>query len=127
MSGVRLRHPDLPGQEITVASSAVPIHQRSGWEPAPGQPVTWEPLPPEVLPFGGQLLVRMRHPTLPGQEITIAASAVPHHRSKGWQVVEEGLEAETANQPAALSAGPTQEARPARHRGGARPDQKEER
>jgi hypothetical protein len=91
--GVRMRHPDLE-QEIEVASSAVPIHEQSGWQPVEGQEVTWSPLPPESLPFGGQAIIRMRHPTLPGQEIRVAESAVPHHRSKGWYVLPEEPEAE---------------------------------
>lgn len=29
----RMTHPDLPGQEITAADSAVPIHMASDWVP----------------------------------------------------------------------------------------------
>lgn len=33
--------------------------------------------------------VTLRHPTLPeGQTITVAASAVPHHRAAGWVPVD---------------------------------------
>jgi hypothetical protein len=48
--------------------------------------------------------VRMRHPDLPDdQTIRVAPSAVPHHRSAGWVVVDtpepapaDDLEADTA-------------------------------
>lgn len=33
---VRMEHPNLPGQVITVSPLAVPHYQASGWEPATG-------------------------------------------------------------------------------------------
>lgn len=37
-------------------------------------------------------LVVMRHPTLPGQPITVGAQSVPHHEAAGWQRVEDVVE-----------------------------------
>jgi hypothetical protein len=34
----KMTHPDLPGDEIDVAESAVPIHRQSGWETADENP-----------------------------------------------------------------------------------------
>ncbi|MCM1972330.1 hypothetical protein [Streptomyces sp. G1] len=33
--------------------------------------------------------VTMRHPNLPGQTITVPASAVAHHGASGWEVVDD--------------------------------------
>ncbi|MFE6362976.1 hypothetical protein ACFVP3_23630 [Streptomyces sp. NPDC057806] len=48
MTSVTMRHPDLPGQPISVPASAVPHHRASGWETVddtPSAPAT-EPTPP---------------------------------------------------------------------------------
>ncbi|MEU7400710.1 hypothetical protein [Streptomyces sp. NPDC044948] len=47
--------------------------------------------------------VTLRHPTLPDtQTITVAASAVPHHRAAGWVPVgPPAPEPQPADQPAA--------------------------
>jgi hypothetical protein len=83
-----MTHPDLEGQEIAVAPSAVPFHAESGWQVAPGQGDMGEEWPAEVQRFEGQPPIRLRHPDLE-QEITVAESAVPFHREKGWLPVEE--------------------------------------
>lgn len=43
--------------------------------------------------------VTMRHPDLPGQEIEVPDSAVPHHRAAGWQVVDPALSPPSEAQP----------------------------
>lgn len=86
--GVRMSHPDLPGQDIEVAASAVPFHVEAGWSEVPDQDERGEQWPAEAQPFGGQPVVRLRHPDLDA-EIEVAASAVPFHRDKGWVLVEE--------------------------------------
>ena len=88
-----MRHPDLPGQDFDAPSSAVPFHQAAGWQVIPGQDEQGDEWPDELLPFEGQPPIRMRHPNL-DQEITVAESAVPIHRSSGWQVVEDDTEAD---------------------------------
>jgi hypothetical protein len=85
---VRLRHPELEGQEIDVAESAVPFHRAAGWQVIEGQDEQGEEWPAELQPFEGQQPIRMRHPDV-ADEITVAESAVPIHRSSGWQVVED--------------------------------------
>ncbi|WND33952.1 hypothetical protein RI578_06445 [Streptomyces sp. BB1-1-1] len=46
--------------------------------------------------------VRLRHPSLPkDQTITVAASAVPHHRAAGWVPVNEPEPQPAAPAPAA--------------------------
>jgi hypothetical protein len=84
--GVRMRHPDLE-QEINATSGQVPHFQVSGWQVIEGQDEQGEQWPAELLPFEGQEKVRLTHPDLEG-EITVAESAVPYHRERGWQVVE---------------------------------------
>lgn len=87
---VRMRHPTLPGQEITVAESAAPHHQAAGWEIVEGEGETW---PEELRPFEGQPVVRLRHPDLDA-EIRVGESVVPFHRERGWLLVEEEPAAE---------------------------------
>ncbi|MFD4258239.1 hypothetical protein ACFWR9_11560 [Streptomyces sp. NPDC058534] len=69
--------------------------------------------------------VTLRHPTLPeDQTITVAASAVPHHRAAGWVPVDppppepqdaaDPAAADTPKPPAAASAAP--DPKPARSR-----------
>lgn len=87
MSGVRIYHPDLD-TEITVPSSAVPFHQEAGWQPVEGQQDMGEVWPAEIRRFGGQTPIRMRHPDMES-EITVAESAVPFHRERGWQTIDE--------------------------------------
>jgi hypothetical protein len=88
MGGILMRHPDLE-QQIEVSASAVPHHERSGWKVVEGQAEQGEQWPEDLQRFQGQQQVRMRHPDLPGQQITIAASAVPMHQERGWHVVED--------------------------------------
>jgi len=88
---VRIRHPQAG--EAEVASSAVAILRESGWEPVPGQDDMGEELPAELRRFEGQDVVRIRHP-VSGGEAEVAASAVPQHRSQGWEVVDDEPEAE---------------------------------
>lgn len=38
MSDVRMRHPDLPDQEVSVPESAVPHHAAAGWQRVPDDP-----------------------------------------------------------------------------------------
>jgi hypothetical protein len=89
---VRMTHPDLPGTEISVAASAVPFHREARWEEVPGQDEHGEVWPLEAQRFGGQTVVRLRHPDLE-QEIEVAESAVPFHRERGWQLADQ-VEAE---------------------------------
>jgi hypothetical protein len=84
---VRMTHPNLPGAEISVAASAVPFHEDSGWKQVPGQAERGEVWPAELRLYGGQPLVRLYHPDLDA-EVTVAESAVPFHRERGWQVVD---------------------------------------
>ncbi|HEV8653109.1 MAG TPA: hypothetical protein VG276_27885 [Actinomycetes bacterium] len=86
--GVRMRHPDLE-QEIEVAPSAVPHHQRVGWVEIEGQTEQGERWPAELQRFEGQQQIRMRHPDLEGTQITVAASAAPMHLERGWYVVPD--------------------------------------
>jgi hypothetical protein len=86
---VRMRHPDLEGQEITVASSAAPLHALSGWVAVEGQDDMGEELPAELQPFEGQPTFLMRHPDVEGDPITAAESQVPFYRERGWVLVEE--------------------------------------
>jgi hypothetical protein len=90
-----MTHPDLEGQEIAVAPSAVPVHAESGWQVVPGQDETGDEWPAEVQRFEGQPPIRLRHPDLE-QEITVAESAVPFHREKGWLPVDDEGEPEPA-------------------------------
>jgi hypothetical protein len=94
MSGVRMTHPDVAG-EIVVASSAVPIHENSGWKAVPGQEDMGERLPPDAQRFDGQEQVRMRHPNV-ADMIVVARSAVPSHRSVGWVEIDDEAEAKAA-------------------------------
>jgi hypothetical protein len=95
---VRMIHPDLDA-EIEVHPGAVPHHQRAGWQVASGQDEQGEVWPGELQLFGGQRQVRLRHPDLEGDPITVAESAVPFHREKGWVEVEQEVEV-----PASLEA-----------------------
>ncbi|HEY5987610.1 MAG TPA: hypothetical protein VIV12_14735 [Streptosporangiaceae bacterium] len=99
---VRMTHPDLEGAEIAVAPSAVPVHAESGWVEVPGQAEQGEVWPAELQRFEGQPPVRLRHPET-GAEITVAESAVPFHRERGWLPVPEaevgGEAAEAASEP----------------------------
>jgi hypothetical protein len=95
---VRMRHPDLEGQEIVVASSAAPLHALSGWVAVEGQDDMGEELPAELQPFEGQPTFLMRHPDVEGDPVVAAESQVPFYRERGWVLVtdedepEEGLE-----------------------------------
>jgi len=40
---VTLTHPDLPGQEITVLASQVPVHEKRGWAKSKSKPTTTTP------------------------------------------------------------------------------------
>jgi hypothetical protein len=91
---VRMRHPDLEGQEITVASSAAPLHALSGWVAVEGQDDMGEELPAELQPFEGQPTFLMRHPDVEGDPVIAAESQVPFYRERGWLLVEEEEAAE---------------------------------
>jgi hypothetical protein len=71
--------------EITVDPISVPHHQNAGWEVVPGQDETGDEWPAELQRFEGQQQVRMHHPDI-ADDIIVAASAVPFHRSKGWLI-----------------------------------------
>jgi hypothetical protein len=85
--GVRMTHPTLEGQEITVPDSAVPFHRSAGWVIEPDQENQGEQWPKELQRFEGQDQVRLRHPDL-DEEITVAGSAVATHQKSGWVPVE---------------------------------------
>lgn len=105
---VRMTHPDLD-TEIAVHPLAVPHHEYAGWEVVAGQDAEdeVERWPAEQQRFEGQQQVRLYHPDLEG-DIIVAASAVPHHRSKGWLISDpevadqfegdQGLEAKTVEE-----------------------------
>jgi hypothetical protein len=86
---VRMRHPDLEGQEITVASSAAPLHALSGWVAVEGQDDMGEELPAELQPFEGQPTFLMRHPDVEGDPVVAAESQVPFYRERGWLLVTD--------------------------------------
>lgn len=87
---VRMIHPDLPGQTYDAQPSQVPHLQETGWSEAPDQDEHGEVWPVEAQRFGGQESVRIHHPETGGSAV-VAASALPYHRERGWQVVgEEG-------------------------------------
>jgi SAP domain len=87
--GVRMEHPDLPGQPYDADPLQVPHLRASGWQVAEGQDTSAvEAFPPEAERFDGQPVVRLYHPGL-DREIEVAESAVPTHRSSGWQLIEE--------------------------------------
>lgn len=88
MSRVRMTHPTLPGQEITVDPGAVPHHRAAGWQVVEGQEDQGEQWPAEVQRFEGQPQIRIYHPVT-GGEAVVAASAVPIHEASGWQVVQD--------------------------------------
>jgi hypothetical protein len=88
---VRMRHPESGG-EYDAQPSQVPHLQETGWQVIEGQEEQGEVWPAEVQRFEGQPPIRMRHPDLES-EITVAESAVPFHRERGWQVIEETEEA----------------------------------
>jgi hypothetical protein len=92
--GVRLRHPTLDS-EIEVPAEAVPHHERSGWVQVKGQAEQGEVWPEELQRFEGQEQVRIRHPTLDG-ETTVARSAVPLWRERGWEEITEATPPETS-------------------------------
>lgn len=81
-------HPDLPGQTYDAQPSQVPHLQETGWEEAPDQDEHGEVWPVEAQRFGGQESVRIHHPETGGTAV-VAASALPYHRERGWQVVGE--------------------------------------
>jgi len=95
---VRMRHPTLPGQEITVAPEAVPHHRSAGWQVVEGQTEQGEQWPAEVQRFEGQTQVRIYHPVT-GGEAVVAASAVPTHEASGWQVVKDAEPTAAALEP----------------------------
>ena len=85
---VRMRHPDLDS-EYLAEPGQVPHLEQAGWVQVEGQDEQGEVWPEDLQLFDGQQQVRMRHPDLPGQEIVRAESAVPYHRERGWQVIED--------------------------------------
>jgi hypothetical protein len=84
--GVRMSHP-ASGGEYDAAPEQVPHLIESGWEVEPGQSETGETWPAELQRFEGQEQVRMRHPDLV-EEIVVARSTVPSHRSNNWYEVD---------------------------------------
>lgn len=86
-----MTHPDSGG-EYDAQPSQVPFLRESGWLVVPGQAEQGEEFPPELQRFEGQPEVRMRHPDIEGDPIRVAESAVPFHREKGWQVLDEDAE-----------------------------------
>jgi SAP domain-containing protein len=91
---VRMTHP-ASGGEYDAQPGQVPHLQSSGWRVEPGQDDQGEEWPEDLQRFGGQTQVRMRHPDIEG-EITVAESAVPYHREKGWQVIDDQAVTEAA-------------------------------
>jgi hypothetical protein len=91
--GVHMVHPDLEGQSYDAQPSQVPHLQENGWQVAPGQTEQGEVWPMEVQRFEGQPQIRLHHPDLE-VEIVVAESAVPHHRERGWLIVEDESVAE---------------------------------
>ncbi len=89
---IRMTHPESGGT-YDAQPSQVPHLQESGWQVAPGQAEQGETWPAEVQRFEGQQRFRLRHPDL-DTEITVAESAVPYHRERGWLIVEEEPAAE---------------------------------
>lgn len=82
-----ISHPKLTdGGAVQVPESAVPHHQRSGWDraDAPTEP----PTPVEVFVGEGDGEVRIRHPELDGRVVSVPASAVPHHQRAGWEIAD---------------------------------------
>lgn len=57
----------------------------------------------------------MYHPGIPGQIITVPASAVDHYRKRGWKLYRPGTAPEADDAPALLAA-PTPAKAPARRR-----------
>ncbi len=84
---VRMRHPESGG-EYDAQPGQVPHLQESGWQVMESQIEQGEVWPAEVQRFEGQQRFRLRHPNL-DTEITVAESAVPYHRERGWLLVEE--------------------------------------
>lgn len=93
---VRMIHPELPGQTYDAQPSQVPHLQETGWSEAPDQDEHGEVWPVEAQRFGGQSSVRIHHPETGGTAV-VAASALPYHRERGWQVVGEESEAEAVS------------------------------
>jgi len=91
---VRMSHP-ASGGEYAARPEQVPHLEQSGWQRDPDQEAEGERWPEDLQRFGGQAQVRMRHPDL-DTEITVAESAVPMHRSNGWQVVDEAAVTDAA-------------------------------
>jgi hypothetical protein len=89
---VRMTHPDHDG-EFDAQPSQVPFLKDARWQVVPGQDDQGEQWPAELQRFEGQDQVRIRHPETESETV-VAASAVPHLREKGWQVVDEQAEAE---------------------------------
>ncbi len=84
---IRMTHPELEGQVYDAQPSQVPHLREAGWVPIEGQE-QGEVWPAEAQRFEGQERVKIRHPET-GGETVVAASAVPYHRERGWQIVEE--------------------------------------
>jgi hypothetical protein len=82
-----MRHPETGGT-YAAQPSQVPHLQASGWQVVEGQAEQGEVWPLEVQRFEGQPPIRLRHPDL-DEEITVAESAVPFHREKGWLIVDD--------------------------------------
>jgi hypothetical protein len=98
-----MRHPDLDS-EYEAQPSQVPHLEHAGWKVVEGQAEQGEIWPEELQRFEGQEQVRMRHPELPGQQITIARSAVPMHQERGWYEVPD------ENAPTPPAGGPESDA-----------------
>ena len=81
----RISHPDPTIEDAVVPASAVPHWEFNGWKYEEGDRETW---PEELQRFEGQAQVRIYHPELDRYE-TVAESAVPHHRSRGWTLAAD--------------------------------------
>lgn len=86
MTGIRMVHPDLPGQPITVLDPvASVIYERSGWrlENVSDQPEWHQPSAP--VPDG---YVAVVHPAS-GQSVDVPSESVATLRASGWMLQSE--------------------------------------
>ena len=81
----RISHPDSGVEDAVVPAAAVPHWEYAGWKYEEGDREDW---PTELQRFEGQTQVRIYHPDLDVYE-TVAESAVPHHRSRGWTLAAD--------------------------------------
>ena len=94
-----MTHP-ISGGEYDADPLQVPHLEEAGWQVADGEDDSAvERWPADLRRFDGQAKVRMRHPQIDADPITVAESAVPFHREKGWQVIDEEAEAAAAANP----------------------------